>query len=114
MAVGFGRDFGDGAVVLFVGIGVGEQDGLLAEVELGKVGLVDVEFDFDIVQIGEGDDEALGAADAGEAGGDELALFDVTLKNGAADGGLDDGVVELCLGEFDATALPYTLPDPTA
>ena len=64
---------------------------------LREIVLIDIELDLQIVQIGHGNDVALGAFVADEAGGDELALFDVALENGAVDGRADDGVVELHL-----------------
>ena len=102
LAIGFGRNLVDEAVVFAIGKRVGGDDALLLRAQLREIVLVDVELDFQIVQIGERDDVAFGALVADEAGGDELAFLDVALQDGARDRSADDGVVELGFGVCDA------------
>ena len=73
-------------------------------VQLGEIVLRDIEFDFQIVQVGERNHVALGAAIADEAGGDELALLDGAFQNGAGDGRANDGVGQVRLGVTDGAA----------
>ncbi len=68
--------------------------------EPGKIVLRDIEFDLEIVQIGQGDDQALRTAfgRAGKSRGHELAFFGGALKNGSSHRGADHGGVEQRLG----------------
>ena len=75
-------------------------------VQLGEIVLADVQFHFQIVQVGQRDHVALGAAVAHEAGGDELALLHGALQDGAGDRRADDGVVEIGLRVGDARPWP--------
>ena len=67
-------------------------------VQLGEIVLADVELHFQIVQIGQRDHVALGAAIAHETGGDEFALLHGALQNRAGHRRADDGVARLRLG----------------
>ena len=63
--------------------------------QLGEIVLADVELHFEVVEVGEGDDVALGAAVAHETGGHELALLDGALQDRAGDRGANDRVGEV-------------------
>ena len=69
--------------------------------QLGEIVLADVELHFEIVEVGQRDHVAFGAAVADETGGDELALLHRALQDGAGDGRADDGVGEVGLGIGD-------------
>ena len=56
------------------------------DAELGEIVLADVELHLQIVQVGERHHVALGALVAHETGGDEFALFDGALQDGAVTG----------------------------
>src|SRR5262249_9133153 len=92
------------AVVFAVGIGVGGDYAGVARMELGEVVLADVELYFQVVEIGHGDNVALGALVADESGGDEFALFHVALADGAGDGRANDGVIQIGLRDRHGAA----------
>ncbi len=98
--VGLGRHFGDHAVVLAVGEGIGCDHAFLFGAEPGEIVLRDIEFHLKIVEIGQRDDQALRAAfgGAGESRSHQLAFFGGSLENGSGHRGADHGRVEQRLG----------------
>ena len=100
LPVRFRRHFGDLAFVGAIFEGVEGDDAFLLRRELGKVVLRDIEFDLNVVQIGEGDDRSARAAfgAAGKLRGDQFALFGGALQNRAGDGSANHSGIELRLG----------------
>ena len=94
------RHLGDFAFVGAVFEGVEGDGAFLFRREFGEVVLSDVEFDLDVVQVGERNDGAARTAfgTAGELGGDEFTFFGGAIENRTADGGADDGGIELRFG----------------
>ena len=105
LPIRFRRHFCDLAFVGAVFEGVEGDDAFLIGRQLGKVVLRDVEFDLNVVEVGERDDgsarTAFGAA--GELRGDEFAFFGGAFENRAGDRGADDGGIELRLGIIHLT-----------
>src|ERR1700722_1590148 len=91
LSIRFGRDLVDRSVVLAVRECVGSDDALLFGTELREIILIHIDFDLQIVKVGDRDYVAFRAFIAYESGGDKLALFDVALQNRAGDGSADDG-----------------------
>src|SRR6185369_3310092 len=97
---GLGRHFRDHAVVLAVRESISCDYAFLFGVEPGEIVLRDIEFHLEIVEIGQGDDQALRAAfgGAGESRSHELAFFRGPLENSSRYRGADHGGVEQRLG----------------
>ena len=100
LPVRFGRHFGDLAFVGAIFEGVESDDAFLLGRQLGEVILRDIEFDLNVVQVGERDYRSARAAfgAAGELRGDEFSFFRRALENRAGDRSANHGRVELRLG----------------
>src|SRR5579871_1478959 len=98
LTICLGRDLFDEAVILAVGtVSVSGDDAGLSRAEFGKIALINIQFNLQVVQIGHRYNIAFCTFVAHEAGGDELALLDIALEGCPIDGRLNNRVVELYL-----------------
>ena len=98
--VGLRRDFCDDSIPLEIRICIHGDHAFLLRTQPGEIVLCDIEFHLKIVQIGQGDDQALRTAlgGAGKSRGHQFALFGCALKNRSGHWRADYGSVEQRLG----------------